>query len=191
MLQLLRLLAALLPLTLAVDRSNFKTCNQASFCKRQRAFNKNRSPSTYLINENTISIQEQAGRFSAKIRNSKHPSADFVLTLQNYQKEAVRLTIDENSNLFKRFDNKGTYVEEALNPKKFQSIENLPKSADGSTSAGIELGLDDTHKVKISYDPIRLSFYENGEEYLTVNSNNLMNLEHFRPKPENAQASNR
>ena len=168
----------------SVDRSNFKTCKQATFCNRQRSFNQNNSPSTYFINEDTVSIQESGGKFSASIVNSKHKDINFIISLQNYEKEAIRLIIDEKSSLgFKRFDNKGTYVEESLKSRSFSNVRN--------DDLGISFSLDNKHRVKITYKPLLITFYDNDKEYLNINSKNLLNIEHFRHKPENAGGSNR
>lgn len=187
--QLFILFLSQLPSVLSVDHSNFKTCAQSSFCKRQRSFNKNSNPSTYSIDKNTISIQEAGGRFSARVKNDKHSNVDFSLTLHNYDKEAIRLVIDENSQLFKRFDNKGSYIEENLKSRRILNVR--PVDDKEVPGGGVEFEIDDKpHTVKIHYSPIKISFHENGKEYFNINSKNLLNIEHFRVKPENSAAAN-
>merc|ERR1719384_1845655 len=67
----------------SVDRGNFKTCNEASFCRRLRGAGGG-SKSPYVVSPESLQIDESAGIVQALIENteSEDPSNPAKLRLE-------------------------------------------------------------------------------------------------------------
>ena len=152
---------------LAVDRSNFKKCDQASFCKRQRATN---PTPTFSILPDTIRLSES--ELNAVIVHDLYRK-QFPLSLKFIGKSTYRLVIDEISDLHKRYQISDLVVEDPLN-EKFDS------SSRNEEEITLKQG---SRTFKVGIAPFKVTVYEGEDEVLNLNGRNLMNIEHFRSKP--------
>uniref|UniRef100_W5LYQ7 Glucosidase II alpha subunit a n=1 Tax=Lepisosteus oculatus TaxID=7918 RepID=W5LYQ7_LEPOC len=83
----------------AVDRSNFKTCEQSSFCKRQRAVQPGQSPYRALLD----TLQLSDSRLSLQLLN-EHNKVKLLLELYGLQGNMTRIKINELKPLRPRFE---------------------------------------------------------------------------------------
>ena len=180
----------LTPCLLAVDRSNFKTCQQSGFCKRQRSFNQNNQKSTYKIDTNSIKLDEYNGVVKADLINSKYPEIKFLLSLENFQQSIFRFSVDEESKLFSRFRNDDVVVKENLEIERIKQINdsNNDNGVNDNNDNQLKLQLTNQITTKIIFKPFSIHFYSDDSEYLNFNSKNLLHIEHFRKKERGANS---
>lgn len=115
-----RLAASLLVLALAagtvrcVDKNNFKTCEQASFCKRNRKLEPNHSP--YTVDPASISAGGSTVTFT--IPNSE-TSVPLSVTLTALKDATIRMRVTDPNSRFPRYEPQEVVpVEPATAPMK-------------------------------------------------------------------------
>ena len=174
----LTIILALFQTTSAVDRSNFKKCDQSSFCKRQRNYGKNPSKTLYSINKDSVSVDNKQGLIQATIINTKR-NKNFPLTIQYFDRDTIRVKIDEESNLHSRYELESSIVGE----RKTKGLESneISNSEDKGDFLKVKMGGDIS--LEMSFNPIKISLFEKDIEYFSLNGNSLFNIEHFREKP--------
>uniref|UniRef100_A0A8C0XF32 Glycoside hydrolase family 31 N-terminal domain-containing protein n=1 Tax=Castor canadensis TaxID=51338 RepID=A0A8C0XF32_CASCN len=153
-------------ITLAVDRSNFKTCEESSFCKRQRNIRPGLSPYRALLD----SVQLGPDALTVLL----------VLELQGLQKNMTRIRIDELEPRRPRY--RVPYVLVADPPTARLSIS-------GRDDNSVELTVaEGPYKIILTARPFRLDLLEDRSLLLSVNARGLMEFEHQRaPRPEETQ----
>lgn len=153
---------------LSVDRNNFRTCDQTSFCRRCRAVQPGASP--YQLNLD--SLQTTASSVSAEILNSVL-NVKFVFQLYSLADNTFRMKINELSPLKPRHE-----VNFVLNGEpNYVRLEVLEKT---SEKAVVKSG---ENKVEIFANPFRVDVYRGTELLISTNARGLMRFEHLRPKP--------
>ncbi|CAH1791374.1 unnamed protein product [Owenia fusiformis] len=157
--------------TIAVDRGNFKTCDQSGFCKRQRATEPNKSPYVAVLS----SINIQPTQLSVQLLN-KNTNVRLNLQVIAIKGNIARLRVTETNPLKPRYEIPvgDVLVDEPVQ----QGLEVLSKD-----SKSVTVGFLD-NKIAIQSDPFRIDFIVRGEPVLSVNSRGLMNFEHIREKAQ-------
>jgi len=160
---------------LAVDRNNFKTCEQSSFCRRNRAIQPGNTP--YAILSDTVKFE--TGSISCDILNTNN-NVSFQLTIDTLQKETARIRMTELSPIRPRYT-----VQESL-VREPQHVKYEKQQADGN---GFKIKYGSGNVLHTTYKPLKLDFYDSdGVLLVSVNNKGLMNFEHYRVK-EAAQAA--
>ncbi|RUS32487.1 glycosyl hydrolases family 31-domain-containing protein, partial [Jimgerdemannia flammicorona] len=184
LLPLLLLSVFLLHSSIAVKRDDFKTCDQAAFCRRNRAYadkalaDSGHSPYALLPE----SIRFDDGLFTADVRNTL---TNIILTFELHLLEdnTARLRINEKKPLKPRYDELPAFVL-AKEPVHIKP-EKVAQDQDGTTI----ITLDATKKTKVvvSANPLRVDFLVDDVPVVSLNDRGFFNFEHLRKKPEPEQ----
>ncbi|XP_063995700.1 neutral alpha-glucosidase AB isoform X3 [Diachasmimorpha longicaudata] len=161
------LLLSLLYFAVAVDRTNFKTCDQSSFCRRCRKVKPNETPyevvsSTVIQNDSTL----QAELFN------KDTGVSYLLQLTSLKDNIFRLHINEKSPLHKRYE-----VENALQDHPRQAELKIVESL--SNNVTVTSG---PNKAVLHFSPFRVDLYSGDQLVVSANARGLMRFEHLRTK---------
>ncbi|KAL4660010.1 neutral alpha-glucosidase AB-like isoform X1 [Arapaima gigas] len=169
---LLAICVALVPSGIqAVDRSNFKTCSQSSFCKRMRDIPPGQSPYRALLE--TLELSNT--RLTLQLINDNN-KVRLLLELYRLQGNMTRLKINELKPLRPRFE-----VPDVL----IADPPTEPLSLVSQDEGGVVLSLgSDARHVVVSAQPFRLDIVEGPRVLLSVNSRGLLAFEHQRPRKD-------
>ncbi|KAK9709971.1 hypothetical protein QE152_g26249 [Popillia japonica] len=171
MANVIRFFILLLQLTgfiIAVDKGNFKTCEQSSFCRRLRKI-KPDNPK-YLLDLNSLEISDHS--LEAKLVNTEE-NVQLKFVLITLAGDTFRVIVDEYQPLHPRY-----HVQSALNGEpQIAKLELLERNKD---AVSIKLG---NNKATVRSDPFKLEFYQGEVLVAVVNSRNLFEFEHLRAKP--------
>uniref|UniRef100_A0A8C7TCF9 Neutral alpha-glucosidase AB n=1 Tax=Oncorhynchus mykiss TaxID=8022 RepID=A0A8C7TCF9_ONCMY len=151
-------LAGCLSGTWAVDRGNFKTCDQSAFCKRQRALKPGQSPYRALLE--TLELTNT--KLTLQLINDNN-KVRLLLELYRLQGNMTRVKINELKPLKPRFE-----VPDVLSL--------LSRDENGVV---LSLGAD-SQRLIVSAKPFRLDIMEGREVLLSLNSRGLLAFEHLR-----------
>ncbi|CAI4222718.1 unnamed protein product [Auanema sp. JU1783] len=157
-------------LCFAVNRNDFKTCDQSAFCKRHRAITENTG---YSVVEQSVS-QQTSSLVVGKIRNT-----DNTLELRVYGLESsVRIQIDETQDAIrKRFV--PTF---ALNGEPKQASFASVKIESSSTTL---LTQNKKTKVVVNYNPFVVDIYNEFDELVgQVNRDGKLKVEEYRNRDD-------
>lgn len=175
MLGILLLLVCSSFFTDAVYRTNFKTCEQSSFCRRCRKVEPGKSP--YQLVLDTVSHNEST--LAVDLFN-KDTGVLYVATLTALKDSTFRLHINEKNPLHPRYE-----VEYALQDQPQTSKLNLvEKTAEHITFTNGE------NKVILYATPFRVDFYSQDVLVISANAKGLMRFEHLRTKPASKPEQN-
>ncbi|XP_065068452.1 neutral alpha-glucosidase AB-like isoform X2 [Rhopilema esculentum] len=163
-LQLL-ILCLLIESTISVDRNNFKTCQQSSFCRRNRGIQEGNSP--YSILQDSVKFDSDS--IKANLLNSKN-NVSLALTIEPLEKNTARIRVRESNPIRPRYECKDSLDKE---PAKVS----YTKEKEDATGCSIKF---DGNSIALTYKPFRLDFFQSGDLVLTMNSRGLMNFEHYR-----------
>ncbi|XP_039616684.1 neutral alpha-glucosidase AB isoform X2 [Polypterus senegalus] len=157
--------------SVAVDRNNFKTCSQSSFCKRQRNVKPGNSPYRALLN--SLELTEKNIKVQLINEVNKVP---LLLEIYGLEGNMTRIKINELNPLKPRYE-----VPDVL----IQDPPTLPLAVTGRDDNSIELALSQTdHRLIITSKPFRLDIMAGNELVLSVNSRGLLVFEHLRPRKD-------
>ncbi|XP_022900640.2 neutral alpha-glucosidase AB [Onthophagus taurus] len=166
-----RFITRILPLVLfvgAVDKGNFKTCDQSSFCRRLR--NISIDNSKYVLDLEALKVYDNV--VEAQLKNTE-ADVTFKFSLQALAGDTFRMQVDEIQPLHPRYK-----VEVALEkdpePKKIELLDR------NNEQVSIKAG---NNKVILKSNPFKAEFYENDQIAAIVNSRGLFQIEHLREKP--------
>ncbi|KAF4009802.1 hypothetical protein G4228_000847 [Cervus hanglu yarkandensis] len=160
-------LGVCLGITFAVDRSNFKTCDESSFCKRQRSIRPGHSPYRALLD----SLQLGPDALTVHLINEV-TKVVLVLELQGLQKNMTRIRIDELEPRRPRYRVPDVLVADP--PTAGLSIS-------GRDDNSVELTIaEGPYKIILTARPFRLDLLEDRSLLLSVNARGLLNVEHQR-----------
>ncbi|XP_038066335.1 neutral alpha-glucosidase AB-like isoform X2 [Patiria miniata] len=149
----------------AVDRNNFKTCSQSSFCKRNRDLDSGNSPyealmGTLLISDDLVQLAVLNSATGIRLQ----------LELHGLDQSTVRLRIKDPVN--RRYE-----VPDVVQPNLQKSRWTVVQS-----SGSFEATLASDVTVRLTAKPLRLDVLQNGYIIISVNSRGLMNYEQQREK---------
>ncbi|XP_001355295.2 neutral alpha-glucosidase AB [Drosophila pseudoobscura] len=152
-----------------VDPSNFKTCEQSSFCRRSRKVQS--TGSKYALIPGTLNSYMDS--LTGDLINKENHHL-FSFKLEALAGSTFRLQIDEKQPLRPRYK-----VEHALKGQPEAGHIHVHKETDG------EIIITSKHtKAVIHGDPFHIDFYENDVLVVSVNSKNWLYFEHLRQKPK-------
>ncbi|XP_051929515.1 neutral alpha-glucosidase AB isoform X1 [Hippocampus zosterae] len=160
-------LAVCLSGALAVERANFKTCDQSAFCKRQRALNPGQSPYRALLE----TMELTNSRLTLQLKNDKN-KVRLLLELYRLQGNITRVKINELKPLKPRYEVPDVLIREP--PTEPLSL--LSQDANGVV---LSLGAE-SQRVIVSALPFRLDIMEGRDVLLSLNSRGLLAFEHLR-----------
>lgn len=155
----------------AVDRSNFKTCDQSGFCKQIRNMEKGNSQYQLLLD--TLHIQKD--NLQVDLLNKKN-NVKFILKLSGIKDNVFRLRITEKEPLKPRYEPE---IGDVLNSEPIP--ESITVKREGQT---VKIDLKNDAVVILDESPFSMQVLQNGEPVLLVNSRGLLRFEHTRTKPE-------
>jgi len=152
-----------------VDRGNFKTCDQSSFCKRNRALQEGNSPFEIIPG----TIKYEYGTVSCDLLNIQ-TQVSFKLTIDTLEKDTARVRVTELSPIRPRY-----FVHDSLVKTPAQKRLKKETSEDGTFK--VSFG---NNVIVGTYKPLRIDFYDSEVLILSFNSRGLVNFEHYRNKQE-------
>lgn len=183
-----------------VKHENFKTCSQAGFCKRNRAFADEVTQlpswtSPYSLDPSSVSFKD--GQLSGTVLKTVGSSGETVrlpLTVTFLESGTARVTVDEEKRLKGeiqlRHDSKAR-KERYNEASKWAIVGGLEISKGAALSRDTEAGSTrvhygpaGTHEAVITHSPFSIDFKRDGETHIKLNERGLLNMEHWRPKIE-------
>uniref|UniRef100_A0A3P9I987 Glucosidase, alpha; neutral AB n=1 Tax=Oryzias latipes TaxID=8090 RepID=A0A3P9I987_ORYLA len=168
---LVLLLAMCLGATWAVDRGNFKTCDQSAFCKRQRALKPGDSPYRALLE--TMELTNT--RLTLQLINDNN-KVRLLLELYRLQGNITRVKINELKPLKPRYE-----VPDVL----IRDPPTEPLSVLSQDESGVVLSLGaESQRVIVSVRPFRLDIMEGHDVLMSLNSRGLLAFEHLRMRKD-------
>ncbi|XP_071162739.1 neutral alpha-glucosidase AB-like isoform X2 [Mytilus edulis] len=167
--QILVTLILLIQSSVAVNRDNFKTCQQSGFCKRHRAMTPGQS--AYEVITETVNVQSTS--VNLQLLNTV-TNVKLTLELSGLERSTARIKINEVEPIKQRYEIPigDVLVEE---PKR-QGLKKLEQ-----TSQSLTLGIE-KNKIVISFKPFRIDFYTEDEPVVSINAQGLLKFEHYRHK---------
>ena len=184
------LLPLLLPTANAVRHHEFKRCDQSSFCRRLRRLNDHTSqytnfPSPYsVLSSEDLSFQASSSTLKAAIKNALHPDIQFELSVKIHEDGTARVQMDQVGKTYKGW--------KRYNEAELWSFESYPVSA-GSSSVAFSKGADratlrygpgEAFALEMQHEPLKLTFLRDGVPQIVMNERALLQMEHFRAKPD-------
>jgi alpha 1,3-glucosidase len=180
--------------SLAVDHSNFKTCDQSGFCKRQRRMPVGRSLYVALLDTlEPIQVGNDSSsaptRWRVAVENHRN-SVRFWLELHLLAGRTVRFRITEANPLRERFE---PPVGDVLvgEPRPTPDTASIERAPDGSSITlrvrASAAGAPDV-SLRVLADPLRIDVLQAGELVLVANARGLLRFEHTRTQSEAAAA---
>ncbi|CAH8537254.1 unnamed protein product [Schistosoma bovis] len=165
----LGLLFVILNISWSVDRANFKTCDQSSFCTRQRQIKPGGlahrlEPSSVKINPHGITA----------VIHTEDQNHHLSLDVTYNQHSIFRVLIDELTDEYKRY--------RVPTGDVLPGVEKAPircKFADNSLVLDGQSG----YKAVVYYNPFHIDFFLNDIVVASANKRSLLNFEHQRKKP--------
>ncbi|XP_042296169.1 neutral alpha-glucosidase AB isoform X2 [Sceloporus undulatus] len=155
----------------AVDRSNFKTCDQSAFCKRQRNVKARSSPYRALLD--SLQLSQDSLKIQLVNEINKVP---LLLELYGLKGNMTRIRINELNPLKPRYEVPDVLVQDPPTTRL---------SVTGRDDNSVELSLgDESHKLILTAKPFRMDLLEGRELVLSVNSRGLLVFEHLRQKKD-------
>uniref|UniRef100_A0A671RCZ9 Neutral alpha-glucosidase AB-like n=1 Tax=Sinocyclocheilus anshuiensis TaxID=1608454 RepID=A0A671RCZ9_9TELE len=169
---------SLLPLILllclsaqAVDRSNFKTCDQSAFCKHQRELKPGQSPYRALLD--TLELSDS--RLTLQLINDNN-KVRLLLELYRLQGNMTRVKINELKPLKPRYEVPDVLISDPI-------TEALSVVAQDENSLVLSLGGKDQRLI-VSAQPFRLDIVEGPQVLMSLNSRGLLAFEHLRARKD-------
>lgn len=185
-------LSIILP-TLAVRRGDFKTCDQASFCKRNRA-RATRAGSTehattwkspYQIRHPPLWLADQR-TLQAILVNDLYPDISFSLNASFVRgsEGTMRIKVDEMGGIRQRFNEADRWT--LLKQPDLHVQEEL-RIEIGTKQTLVdwgEEGPDGAHvyRFSLTHHPLLITLYKDSQPHIVLNERGLFNMEHFREK---------
>ena len=152
----------------AVDKGNFKTCSESSFCQRNR--NLPLGEARYHVSPSSVKPEPDQGKLSFHI---KDPSGVILAaTLHTLENGLLRFSLEE----FRPVPTHGRF-----SPSEYSLVRepiNFPFKVLSQSDSQIYIQNGDIQAL-IEFSPFQLSALREGEPFAVVNKRNLMNFEPF------------
>ncbi|CAB1332967.1 unnamed protein product [Coregonus sp. 'balchen'] len=166
-LHIVLVLSVFLSITQAVDRSNFKTCDQSAFCSRQRAMKPGQSSYRALLE--TLELSDSHLTLQLQNNNNK---VRLLLELYRLQGNMTRVKINELKPVKPRYE-----VPDVL----ITDPPTEPMSVVVQDEHGVVLSLGgEDRRLILSAQPFRLDIMEGPQVLLSLNSRGLLAFEQLR-----------
>lgn len=169
-------LLLLVYLVYAVDKNNFKTCEQSSFCRRLRRIEPHKS--TYNLDVDSLQTNEHT--VTCGLINSQ-TGDKLQLTLTALLSNTFRLLVDEVEPLHPRY-----CVDVALDPREPQ-VGHLEVLDRNKEAVFVRSG---NNKVILHVAPFKVDFFQAGRLVASVNSRGRFEFESLRPKKSDQEDNN-
>ncbi|XP_053304771.1 neutral alpha-glucosidase AB isoform X2 [Spea bombifrons] len=163
--------AGFLP-ALSVDRSNFKTCDQSSFCRRQRKLEPGSSPYKALLGSAKVSED----KLEVQLIDDKN-EASLLLEVFGLNGNMTRIKINEINPLKPRYEVPDVLVGTPL-PENLH-VTGQDENTLELTFRGVE------HKLLLTGTPFRMDILSGRDLVLSVNSRGLLHFERLRERKSN------
>ncbi|XP_067293753.1 neutral alpha-glucosidase AB isoform X2 [Pseudorasbora parva] len=160
----------------AVDRSNFKTCEQSAFCKRQREMKPGQSPYRALLD--TLELSDS--RLTLQLINDNN-KVRLLLELYRLQGNMTRVKINELKPLKPRYEVPDVLISDPL-------TEVLSVVSQDENSLVLSLGGKEQRLI-VSAKPFRLDIVEGPQVLMSLNSRGLLAFEHLRTRKDTKSES--
>ncbi|XP_056295020.1 neutral alpha-glucosidase AB isoform X1 [Pseudoliparis swirei] len=157
--------------TWAVDKGNFKTCDQSAFCKRQRALKPGESPYRALLE----TMELTGTRLTLQLINDNN-KVRLLLELYRLQGNITRVKINELKPLKPRYEVPDVLIREP-------PTEPLSLLSQDENGVVLSLG-SESQRVIVSARPFRLDIMEGREVLMSLNSRGLLAFEHLRMRKD-------
>ncbi|CAG9861083.1 unnamed protein product [Phyllotreta striolata] len=154
--------------SMGVDKGNFKTCEQSSFCRRLRGMTAGESK--YKLDLNSLQISDNS--IEANLLNG---DVKLKFTLTAINGNIFRIQVDEANPLYKRYKPQFALKGEP----QVSKLSLLERSTDSVSIA------HNSDKVVLHAEPFKLEFYHDKELVSVVNGRGLFAFEQYRKKQEN------
>ncbi|KAF7271187.1 hypothetical protein GWI33_015912 [Rhynchophorus ferrugineus] len=159
----------LLNIVVAVDKNNFKSCEQSSFCRRLRKYQPGES--TYHLDFSALHITDNV--VEAQLINTQVPEVNLKLTLTAIIGNIFRVSVDEVNGLHSRYKPQFALNGDPQETKLEVVARNLEQVTVSSGDS----------KVVLTAKPLKIEFYTKDKLVNVVNSKGLFAFEHYRNKP--------
>uniref|UniRef100_A0A3P8YJ94 Neutral alpha-glucosidase AB n=1 Tax=Esox lucius TaxID=8010 RepID=A0A3P8YJ94_ESOLU len=170
-LQLTLVLSISLGIIQAVDRSNFKTCEQSAFCSRQRALRPGQSSYRALLD--TLELSDS--RLTLQLLNNNN-KVRLLLELYRLQGNITRVKINELKPIKPRYE-----VPDVL----ITDPPTEPMSVVAQDERGVVLSLGGVdRRLYVNAQPFRLDIMEGPKLVLSINSRGLLAFEQLRMRKD-------
>uniref|UniRef100_A0A8C8CHE8 Glycoside hydrolase family 31 N-terminal domain-containing protein n=1 Tax=Oncorhynchus tshawytscha TaxID=74940 RepID=A0A8C8CHE8_ONCTS len=156
-------LSVFMSITQAVDRSNFKTCDQSAFCSRQRAMKPGQSSYTALLE--TLELSDS--HLTVQLLNNNNKVL-LLLELYRLQGNMTRVKINELKPIKARYEVPDVLITDP--PTELMSVV-----AQDEHRVVLSLGGEDWRLI-LSAQPFRLDIMEGPQVLLSLNSRGLLHL---------------
>lgn len=179
-----------------VKRENWKTCEQSGFCRRNRALADEAAAagsawtSPYELDAGTVVLVE--GQLKGTIWKTvpgNDGRIELPLVISFMESGVARIQIDEarrqKGEIELRGDSKAR--KERYNEAGKWALVGEPTLNENVILENAEdysKVLNGPHEIIINHKPFGIRFLRDGETHVVFNERNLMNIEHWRPKPE-------
>ncbi|CAG8548749.1 3175_t:CDS:10 [Ambispora leptoticha] len=171
-----------------VKQQDFKTCDQSSFCRRNRAYADRASAdpnfvSPYMVKEDSVLLKD--GLLSGELINSQNQHL-FVFELHLLENSISRLRINEKSPLKPRYDEVKNFAlaRELPNTLNYTERPINTKDHDSLTKTSIYFGNKKQNMVVVHHSPFRIEFLVNDLPIVAFNDRGFFNFEHLRIKKQ-------
>jgi alpha 1,3-glucosidase len=183
----------------AVKHQDFKTCDQAGFCKRNRAYADAATAhgaawkSPYVLSSDSITFKD--GKLEGTILKTIARDGTVVrlpLTIAFLASGTVRVTVDEErrqkGDIVLRHNSQAR-KERYNEAEKWALVGGLETSKDavvkkdgGAGSTVVLFGPARAYEAVVRHAPFGIDFNRDGETHVRFNDRGFMNVEHWRPK---------
>ncbi|XP_018420919.1 PREDICTED: neutral alpha-glucosidase AB isoform X1 [Nanorana parkeri] len=160
---------------LSVDRSNFKTCEQSSFCRRQRKLEPGSSQYRALLG----SAKLTADKLEIQLINDK-TKVSLLLEVFGLHGNMTRIKINELKPLKPRYEVPDVLV-------GTPTPDNLQVTGQDDNTIELSIG-GGGHKLLVTGSPFRLDILSGQDLVLSVNSRGLLYFEHLRARKDTLSA---
>ncbi|XP_072293814.1 neutral alpha-glucosidase AB isoform X2 [Eucyclogobius newberryi] len=157
--------------TWAVDKGNFKTCDQSAFCKRQRALKQGESPYRALLE----TMELTNSRLTLQLINDNN-KVRLLLELYRLKGNMTRVKINELKPLKPRYEVPDVLIKEP-------TTEPLALLSQDENGVVLSLGAE-SQRVIVSARPFRLDIMEGHDLLMSLNSRGLLAFEHLRMRKD-------
>ena len=145
---------------------DFKKCNDASFCRRQRA---TPSESSFSVS----SVQHAGSKVTGEIADSNDAEKPLVFEATTYSNGVVRLKITEKNPLKRRYEVQDSLVEDLPKLETTAVFEDSPTEIVIRASAGA----DAAQKLRITKAPFKAVLEVDGQPAIILNQRGMLRLE--------------
>lgn len=182
------LVALLSASTLAFKPESFKTCTQSGFCRRGRALSARAHAagqswhSPYYIDPSSILPDPTDALFTALVKSTVYPHLGFALEVRAHEDGVVRVQMDQVAGLRRHYNEAASWALVRDPPlSKSSHVKWVVGKSETRTSYGSKGA---TFEVVVQHNPLKVTFYKNGEEQVVLNGRGLLHMEHFRTKQD-------